>query len=99
METSKLFPSRLVVTDGINSIPVTTVQGRDHGPNRVCQTGSSIQGDECVLQGSVNASAVRVAGNVVVNGKVRNCLGSLFACISRYYILYFMITGMWMETC
>lgn len=76
MEPSKLFASRLVVTEQINNIPVHTVLVPV--PVDVCEAASSNPGDECVLKGSVSSNAVRVAGNVVVNGKVSKC--SLYFC-------------------
>ncbi|XP_034243094.1 uncharacterized protein LOC117646301 [Thrips palmi] len=64
IDPSKLFASRLLITEQLNTHVASTASSLLS--DGVCSV------DNCVIQGPVNVNFMKVAGNVVINGKVCN---------------------------
>lgn len=67
VDSSKLFASRLLITKQLNTHVADLAL--NILSDSVCGAAST---DKCVIQGPVNASVMKVAGNVVIDGKVCN---------------------------
>lgn len=94
-QPSKLFASRLVIADEINSHNVNSIA--DPQNIEVCSQGS---GFDCDIQGSISTNIVRVGGNISVDGKVRiyKELGLFSFRFFNLNIVSFLFTGVWMES-